>query len=101
MVAAIKAAHEITYYYDWAGGLVWLAIADGGDAGAEVIRGAIAKVQSAKSGHATLIRAPEAIRASIPVFHPQPAPLATLTKRIKDSFDPKRVLNPGRMYVGV
>ena len=52
-------------------------------------------------GHATLVRAPAAIRATVPVFEPQDAGLAALTKRIKESFDPKGVLGPGRMYAGV
>ena len=52
-------------------------------------------------GHATLIRASEATRAAVEVFQPQPTPLAALTARVKDSFDPKRILNPGRMYAGV
>ncbi len=101
VVAALRAALEITYFFDWAGGLIWLATSDGGDAGAKAIRGAIAATVSATSGHATLVRAPERIRAHIAVFHPQPGPLAALTKRVKESFDPKRVLNPGRMYPGI
>ncbi|MGA8988996.1 MAG: FAD-linked oxidase C-terminal domain-containing protein, partial [Rhodoplanes sp.] len=28
-------------------------------------------------------------------------PLAALTKRVKESFDPSGVLNPGRMWAGV
>ena len=52
-------------------------------------------------GHATLIRADADVRASVPVFQPQPAPLAAVTARVKESFDPARVLNPGRMYDGV
>jgi glycolate oxidase FAD binding subunit len=35
----------------------------------------------------------------VPVFQPQPAALAALTRRVKESFDPKRVLNRGRMYL--
>ena len=54
-----------------------------------------------KGGHATLIRAPAAIRAAVPVFEPQDTALAALTKRVKESFDPKGVLGPGRMYAGV
>jgi glycolate oxidase FAD binding subunit len=49
-------------------------------------------------GHATLIRAPQAIRASVAVFEPQDASLAALSRRVKDSFDPRHILNPGRMY---
>ena len=52
-------------------------------------------------GHATLIRAqPESLRAAVPVFQPQPAPLAALSRRIKESFDPAGILNPGRMVEG-
>ena len=54
-----------------------------------------------RGGHATLIRADEHARARVPVFQPQPGPLAALTRRVKASFDPKGVLNPGRMYAGV
>jgi glycolate oxidase FAD binding subunit len=32
------------------------------------------------------------------VFQPQAVPLARLSARVKDSFDPQRILNPGRMY---
>ncbi len=101
VIETIQAALDITYFYDWAGGLLWVATSDGGDAGAGVIRGAITTIPAAKGGHATLIKAAERRRADIPVFSPQPAPLAALTRRVKDSFDPKRVLNPGRMYEGV
>jgi len=48
-----------------------------------------------------LIRAPAAIRATVPVFEPQDAALAALTKRVKESFDPNGVLGPGRMYAGL
>jgi glycolate oxidase FAD binding subunit len=35
------------------------------------------------------------------VFEPQEAALRALAKRVKESFDPKGVLNPGRMYAGI
>jgi glycolate oxidase FAD binding subunit len=84
-------------FYDWAGGLIWLAPLPGGDGGLKQIRRAITSL----GGHATLIRAPAAVRAAADVFEPQPEGLAALTKRVKDSFDPKGVLNPGRMWAGV
>ncbi len=37
-------------------------------------------------------------RRAIAVFEPQTPGLAALTARVKDGFDPKRILNPGRMY---
>jgi glycolate oxidase FAD binding subunit len=83
--------------YDWAGGLLWLTLAASDDAGAARIGPAVA----ATGGHATLIRAPASMRAAIGVFAPEEAGLAALTKRVKESFDPKGVLNPGRMWAGV
>ena len=77
------------------GAAAFAAAAD--DAGAINVRRAVA----ALGGHATLVRAPAAVRAAVDVFEPQPAPIAALTKRVKDSFDPNGVLNPGRMWPGV
>ena len=85
------------YYLDWGGGLIWLAVPEGTDAFAQDVRGAVA----ATGGHATLIKASEQVRAAVPVFQPQDAGLAALTKNLKDGFDPRRLLNPGRMYAGV
>jgi glycolate oxidase FAD binding subunit len=84
------------YFYDWQGGLIWLAMPASGDGGASRIRDALGG-----DGHATLVRAPAALRAALPVFEPQPEGLAALTRRVKESFDPKGVLGPGRMYAGV
>lgn len=98
VAARIGARLDADWYFDWGGGLVWLAPeAPGGDGGAEAVRGAIGP----EGGHATLVRAPETLRASVSVFHPQPAPLAALSARVKSGFDPKHILNPGRMWAGV
>ncbi len=80
--------------FDWSGGLVWLAPEQ---VSAEQA-GAIRETFAPFGGHATLIRAPETARAELEVFQPQPAPLAALTRRVKESFDPERILNRGRMY---
>lgn len=101
VIEAIKATLKITYFMDWAGGLLWLSTSESGDAGAKTIRNAIAVTEAAAGGHATLIKASEGLRADIPVFQPQPSALAALTKRVKASFDPSGVLNPGRIYPGV
>lgn len=92
-----KIAAQLTtrHYYDWAGGLIWLAVADAEDGGAGVIRAAI------PSGHATLLKASELVKAKVPVFQPQPPALAALTARVKQAFDPRGILNPGRMYKGI
>jgi glycolate oxidase FAD binding subunit len=94
IVARIKAARPSSRaYYDWSGGLVWLALPPSADGDHTIVRGAIGPA----GGHATLIRAPDAVRTGVPVFHPQPAALAGLALRVKESFDPKRLFNPGRM----
>lgn len=80
-------------FYDWSGGLLWLQMLDG-EVHDVPLRAAIA---DHGGGHATLIRASAATRAAVPVFQPQPAPLAALSRRLKAQFDPKGILNPGRM----
>ena len=85
---------DARHFFDWGGGLVWLAVAGAEDGGAAAIRGAL----GASGGHATLIRGAPALRSAVPVFQPQVPALAALSRRVKESFDPKRVLNRGRMY---
>jgi len=83
----------LAHFYDWAGGLIWLCVEAAPDAYAAVVRSAV----DACGGHATLIRASAEIRATVDVFHPQPAALTALTRRVKASFDPAHVLERGRM----
>jgi glycolate oxidase FAD binding subunit len=72
--------------YDWGGGLVWLA----SEAEPAAVRAAV----RALGGHATLYR------GDGPAFEPLTGPLAALAGRVKAAFDPKGVLNPGRMAPG-
>ncbi|MBV8937483.1 MAG: glycolate oxidase subunit GlcE [Alphaproteobacteria bacterium] len=92
---------DTKWYLDWAGGLIWVAIAGADDGGAAVVRAAIRGADGRGTGHATLIKGSPELRRSIAVFEPQPAPLASLAVRIKEAFDPRRILNPGRMVEGV
>jgi glycolate oxidase FAD binding subunit len=96
VVKTILAATEAQVFYDWGGGLVWLAL-ESSDVGEKIVRGAI----KATGGHATLVRAKSSVRAKVPVFEPQSRVLSELTVRVKRGFDPKGVLNPGRLYEGV
>ena len=97
VVARIREKIAARAFYDWGGGLIWLALPPSDDAGEAVVRGGLVTGR----GHATLLRAAAEVRARVPVFQPQPPALAALTRRIKESFDPQRVLNPGRMYADV
>jgi glycolate oxidase FAD binding subunit len=47
------------------------------------------------------MRGPEPMRAAVAVIPPEPAPLARITRAVKAAFDPKGILNPGRMYAGL
>jgi len=95
--AVLAACPEGEGFLDWGGGLVWLAVSAEQDAGARRLRGAIA----AGAGHATLVRAAAAQRAALPVFEPLHGPLQALTQRVKHSFDPHAILNPGRLWAGI
>ncbi|WP_040400649.1 glycolate oxidase subunit GlcE [Amorphus coralli] len=85
-------------FYDWGGGLVWIATGPEDDAGAAELRRSIA---AHGGGHATLVRGSDALRTSVPVFEPEPGPLAALSARLKAQFDPTGILNPGRMRAGL
>ncbi|MES2258571.1 MAG: glycolate oxidase subunit GlcE [Pseudomonadota bacterium] len=72
---------------EWGGAQRWLHTeATAAEVRAEALR---------LGGHATLYRHGDKAHG---VFHPLPAPLAALHRRLKTSFDPAGVFNRGRMY---
>jgi glycolate oxidase FAD binding subunit len=82
--------------YDWGGGLIWATMPRKPDAQAGLLRQRVEAV----GGHAALIRAAEQVRRDVDVFQPQPAGLAGLSERVRHSFDPRIILNRGRMVRG-
>ena len=88
-------AHETggEVIYDWGGGLIWAALPPKPDAHAPAVRARA----NAVGGHATLIRATEDVRREVDVFHPQAPGIAALSERVRASFDPKIILNRGRL----
>ena len=86
--------------YDWGGGAVWIALPPAEDAHAGRVRAAL-RAAVGHDGHATLMRAPEAVRRAVPPFEPPTPAVAALTQRVKRQFDPRGLFNPGRMYEGV
>ena len=93
IVMSLRMQAAIDTFYDWQGGLVWLRM-EAGEPEADLVRGTVRRFGG---GHATLVRASESVRAATAVFQPQPGPLAALSRRLKEQFDPKGVLNPGKM----
>jgi glycolate oxidase FAD binding subunit len=94
VVAAVSAYMACRAFYDWSGGLVWAEVLPTTDAGAADVR----RVIATHGGHATLIRAEPQVRAAVEVFQPLEAGLERLSRKLKASFDPAGILNPGRMY---
>lgn len=97
LVAELGEIEGAETFLDWGGSLAWLALPAGADASHEAVRAAIERT----TGHATLFRAPEEIRRAVPVFQPQPGARTMLAQRVKAAFDPKGILNPGRMYADI
>ncbi len=96
MVMAMRMQTGASAFYDWQGGLAWVRMEN--DPADELVRGEITRHGG---GHATLVRADPQYRLLVPVFQPEPGPVAELSKRIKAKFDPAGILNPGRMVQGM
>lgn len=96
LAAAIRGTTNADLFFDWGGGLLWVET-EATDNACAAVRASI----SAAGGHATLMRAPDHLRAHADVFEPMSSGVAMLSKRLKDMFDPDGILNPGKMYRGV
>ena len=79
-------------WLDWGGGLVWWSC-PATVAASRTVRSAA----QAAGGHAMLVRADDALKRAVGVFQPQPGGLAALSRRVREGFDPRGILNPGRM----
>ena len=84
-VVAGLAGVEHRAVFDWGGGFIWLLVAGSVD-----VRALIG------AGHATLVRAVAGMEA-VPVFQPEAAGVAALTRGLRAKFDPRGILNPGMM----
>ncbi|MGG7582108.1 FAD-binding protein [Rhizobium sp. Nf11,1] len=92
LVAALRLEAGIDAFYDWQGGLVWMRME--ADPEAELLRGYI---RALGGGHATLVRASDAVRAGTPAFDPLPDAVAALSARVKAKLDPAGIFAPGKM----
>ncbi|HBF29485.1 MAG TPA: 2-hydroxy-acid oxidase [Rhizobium sp.] len=96
LVAGLRLQAGIDAFYDWQGGLVWMQME--GEPEAEVIRRGI---KALGGGHATLIRSGAVARDGIAAFEPEPPAVSQLSERVRKTFDPHGIFNPGMMAVGV
>ena len=90
MVAAIKG--EVLY--DWGGAQIFIKTsAEGARRQASSLR----SLAGEAGGSACLFRAPAALRLEFGTFQPRPRAHQELAERIRSSFDPNSVLNPGKL----
>lgn len=85
---------EVNYFMDWGGGRIWMSVppaTQDHEAHAGTIRAALKE-----GGHASLIRAPTECRVGNHVFSAE-VPI-DLLRRVRVSFDPKRIFNRGRLH---
>ena len=73
-------------WIEWGGALRWLA--------ADVSAPSLRETVGAAGGHATLFKGGS---KTVGVFHPLGGTLATIHRRLKQTFDPAGILNAGRM----
>jgi len=92
LVAALRLEAGVDAYYDWQGGLVWMRME--AEPEGDVLR---RYIHALGGGHATLLRATPAHRATTPAFQPEPEAVALLSARVKEKFDPAGIFNPGKM----
>jgi glycolate oxidase FAD binding subunit len=75
---------------EWGGGLRWYVT--------EVEPAVVRAAAAAAGGHAVLYRAAESLRCLEGAFAPLSPALLALHRRLKKAFDPRGILNPGRLY---
>jgi glycolate oxidase FAD binding subunit len=79
---------------EWGGAQRWLKVSDDGGDAIERAAG-IRRSVAATGGHATLFRSAD---KSVGAFHPLAPAVMGIHDRLKQSFDPAGIFNPGRMY---
>ena len=85
--------NNFKYYIDWCGSLFWIEVLDNENEKIEEIKNIAVKL----GGYLTIIKNSENLTSDIDLFTINDTRLF-LSKKIKESFDPKNLLNPGKMY---
>jgi glycolate oxidase FAD binding subunit len=85
--------NKFKYFIDWSGSLFWIEVPDNEDDKIGQIREFIGN----NEGYMTIIMKSENCHFKEKVFSTDKAKLM-ISKKIKESFDPKSLFNPGRMY---
>ena len=89
-------SNKFKYYLDWGGALIWLEIFELSEVMFESIRRKVVK----SGGYLTMIKNSDYLPYVEDVFTTNRERF-NISQNIKKSFDPKRILNPGKMYTGI
>ena len=87
---------KFKYYLDWGGALMWLEVFELSEEMFESIRKKVVK----RGGYVTMIKNSNYLPYVEDVFTIS-SERFNISQNIKKSFDPKRILNPGKMYSGI
>jgi glycolate oxidase FAD binding subunit len=88
--------HDYKYYIDWCGSLFWIEVLDMNQEKLITIKDYITNL----GGYITVIKNSENSFPIQDIFTIDETRLY-ISKKIKESFDPKRIFNPGKMYKGI
>lgn len=88
---------ELKYVVDWAGNLIWVELPENDSVLLKHLRTETLKL----SGHMTIIKAPNHVRIREDFLTTVDENIKVLSSKIKESFDPRKILNPGKMYSGI
>ena len=88
--------YEINYFLDWGGSLIWVELEK---ISLKILR-EIKDIMQQHSGYFTIIKVEDDLKASADIFTIDPIKYK-ISEKIKKSFDPKRIFNPGKMYSGI
>ena len=89
-------SNKFKYYLDWGGALIWMEVFELSEEMFESIRRKVVKL----GGYITMIKNSDYLPYVEDVFTIN-RDRFNISQKIKKSFDPKRILNPGKMYTGI
>ena len=89
-------SNKFKYYLDWGGSLIWMEAFELSEEMFESIRKKVVKL----GGYVTMIKNSDYLPYVEDVFTISRDKFS-ISQNIKKSFDPKRILNPGKMYTGI
>ena len=89
-------SNKFKYYLDWGGALMWMEAFELSEEMFESIRKKVVK----HGGYVTMIKNSDYLPYVEDVFTINRGRF-DISQNIKKSFDPKRILNPGKMYTGI